>query len=208
MKYIVISKDELSDSVTASALEAKRSELVEIIDNFGQNTGLYIAKVSDSNRPDSLKQYRRMDKDQLRSVVDAIKASQNPNRLILPSYKNSAFQDPEGKRARFSGGFKMTVPAGEVQSQDFILAEDRFITGGLYHVEGSNFGDRLDFDVVHPLAGVIDNHVSNWYVWDGPTKLDTYPAKLTAGLILRLTYTNIGSSEATVLVNLILHKVS
>jgi hypothetical protein len=205
MKYIVLQKDELSNSIKASV---HTDSLTSITDSAGSDTGFYIAKVADSNNSDALRTYRRFTKDQLRAVVNAIRNSQNPNRKILPSFKHSAFQDPEGKRARFSGAFKMTVPAGEVMSQDFILADDRFITGGLYQVQGSNFGDRLDFDVVHPVAGVIDNHVSNWYVWDGATKLETYPAKLTAGLILRLTYTNVGSNEASVLVNLILHKAT
>lgn len=208
--YIILHMQEMDDAIKQCVEQNAHTKVVDIYDmqENPKPTGYCVAPVPDGQMPSLLKPYRKFNEEEVKVAIDNIKNGNNVQRFVLDRIKMSAFSDPEGKRARFTGGFKMNIPAGETVTQDYLITEDRFVTGAKYWVEGSNFGDKVDFDVIHPVYGIsLDKFIANWYVWDGSEQLDTYPAKLVAGLILRVTYYNTGVDDAKFIVNMFLHKV-
>jgi hypothetical protein len=114
-------------------------------------------------------------------------------------------------------GAMMTVSAGQTTNVDLTLTDDCLITGA-WLVSDSNtaFGDYACLQVVdttgitgYPAGTVLSQFVTNWYVipnmdeqFDVP-----YPAKIIAGLTLRLVYISTGTNNAFIAVNYKLHKV-
>lgn len=205
-QYVLIRKDELTDSLMQALDIGHRVRLTSIQDAQGNETDYYVAKVTTESYPEALKGYKRFTKEEVKPLIQNIKNGMSVQRLMMPSQKISVFPNPEGVRARFRNGFKLTVGAGQTVSQDFLLTEERLLTGAKIWGSNVNFGDSATFEVVHPLLGVMDRFVENWYLADGWDTIDAYPARLPAGLILRVTYKNTGSSQARLLVNLFLHK--
>jgi hypothetical protein len=103
-------------------------------------------------------------------------------------------------------GIAETVTAGQTKNIDFALTDDSLLAGGtVLLVKGAAQGDKIDFQVVHPVAGVLLTFVKDWYVNPDSTKQDVptapYPAKLFAGLILRLVYYSVGETDVWVAIN-------
>ena len=97
-------------------------------------------------------------------------------------------------------------------SQDYTLTDDMLLTGGILLVKGGKFTDRIYLQVVHPIAGVVDEFVSGFRVAEDSNeqfKIDLpYPAKIPAGLKIRCKYvssSDVGTRD--VAVNFFLHKV-
>jgi hypothetical protein len=86
--------------------------------------------------------------------------------------------------------------------------EDRWVDGGALLYKDANPGDYVTFQVVHPLAGVIETYVPSWLIVPGTGREEVrvYPAKIPAGLILRLLYVNTGETSAYCGANYRLHK--
>lgn len=95
---------------------------------------------------------------------------------------------------------------------DLPLTDDYLITGGRLCVEGGNLQDKIFMQVVHPIIGVVNEFISGFRVAPDTTlQLDLeigYPAKLSAGLIIRCKYiANSSIGTRKIATNLFLHKV-
>ena len=152
-RYIIVHKNEIRDSLLKDIGYKSSKSFTVIHDAWGNETSYYVGRIQHDRTPDELSKYKIMDRAQLDITVASIKGLEIPDHILRPSVKQSAFQDPEGKRARFKGAIKFTIPAGETISQDFIITEKRLITGAIYKVQGSNFGDFVELEVIHPILG-------------------------------------------------------
>lgn len=119
------------------------------------------------------------------------------------------FADADGFRARFKG-VKGTVTAGTTTNLDHVLTEERWIDGvEITHVGGAP-GDTVNFQIVHPIAGVLDQFGETWNIDSTAGKQGavvlSYPAKIPAGLTIRCAYTSVGETNVWIGVNLRLHK--
>lgn len=132
--------------------------------------------------------------------------------MINSTYKPNNISEFEASKlnANFQGISGICI-AGQSLNLDLTMTEDHLITGVQLLAKGSNFGDRITLQVVHPVYGVVNQFASDWQVCsDSEIKLDKeviYPAKLFTGLILRVLYVSTGSIPVQVLVNYDLHKV-
>lgn len=103
-------------------------------------------------------------------------------------------------------GVSTTVPAGTTVNLDLTLADDCLMAGGTgFLAKGAAPGDTVDFQVVHPVNGVIAQFITDWYVNPDSTEQfvppSNYPAKIFAGLILRVVYHSTGASDVWIAVN-------
>jgi hypothetical protein len=125
-----------------------------------------------------------------------------------------AFSDSEGMRFR-GASFIDTVAADSTKSIDYKITEERYINGGKLIVKNMGDDDRITFQVVDKDnifgfgAGVVlDEFIKDFYLPLNESlnvQLE-YPARIMAGLYLRLIYTNTNTTEtATVKCNLYLH---
>lgn len=127
---------------------------------------------------------------------------------FTPNVKPAALPDPEQYRFRGDSPPWTTCAASTATSLDLTMTEERFVDGGTIIVKDANPGDYCTFQIVHPTAGVVEQFVNKWHVVPGTTQMDVkvYPAKVPAGLIIRVVYNNVGSNPAECGVNLRLHK--
>jgi hypothetical protein len=102
-------------------------------------------------------------------------------------------------------GVSGTATAGTTTNLDLALTDDILLAGGsIFLAQGAAAGDKVDFQV---LAGgnVIAQFISDWYV-DPSTVVQqvpqsNYPAKLFAGMVLRVAYHSVGTSDVWIAVN-------
>lgn len=120
--------------------------------------------------------------------------------------KPTAFPDPDGKRARLYGTHLLVCPANTSTSQTYTLLANRYMDGAEYLCEGGQFGDYVDFQVIHPTLGVLDDFCTRWYVLPGRSLYKLYPAFVPAGLDIKVTYVNTGTNAAKLALNLMLHQ--
>jgi len=123
------------------------------------------------------------------------------------------FTNPSGFRFR-GASFSGTVSAESTADLDYEITQERWINGGRLLVSNIGQEDKITFQVVDKNnilgfgAGVVlDEFIKDYFVPDTgnlEVKLD-YPAKIIAGLFLRLKYTNSNSSDITIKCNLYLH---
>lgn len=110
-----------------------------------------------------------------------------------------------------------TATAGQTTNLDLKLVDDCFLTGGILRTNMANFGDYATFQVVdvdnilgYGAGTVLGQYCTNWYMrsdaQEQVNESTSYPAKIKAGLYLRLAYTSTGLSNVTVTVNYRLHK--
>ncbi len=206
-KYIIIHKNEISQAILMELNYSKDQNIAIIPSPSSDDSGYRVLSLKNNTYPNSIKDYKKMDVTEVQNSIAAIKSGNNTERFSKAYSRKSAFKDSEGKRARFKGGFKFSAPAGQQTSQDFTLTEDRLFTGANYKATSSNFGDYIEFEVVHPVYGTLDKFIETWYLSDDYVSEDAYPAKIPAGLTLRVTYNNVGAQEAKIWINLKLHKV-
>jgi hypothetical protein len=113
-------------------------------------------------------------------------------------------------------GVFTTVTAGSTVNLDYTLTDDCLITGMELIVNNGNYGDTVLLQVLdptgftgYPAGTVLDQYASNWNV--APTtnsQFDiVYPAKVIAGLTLRVVYASTGTGNVFVAANYKLHKV-
>lgn len=108
-------------------------------------------------------------------------------------------------------GTEFVVPAGTTQNLDIPISDDSLVMDSCILVEGAVRGDKWTMQVVHPVAGVMFQGVTNWLV--DPTKMQqpipkaNFPAKVFAGLILRVVFQSTGGADVWVGINLDKDKV-
>lgn len=120
-----------------------------------------------------------------------------------------------------------TAAHGESTNIDLLMTDDFLLTDGILFANNSTWGDKIDFQVVAPtgfsnvnVAGgytftedtVLLQPLTDWII--NPQKIDqsgtmaNYPAKIYAGLILRVVYHSISNTtDVGVGINYKLHKV-
>lgn len=125
---------------------------------------------------------------------------------------NSVFYNAQGTMG--------TCTPGGVTNVDLKMLDDNFLTGGHLRVKGQTFGDFLHVQVVDKdnIIGyganvVLRQFVTNWYLSaDDSQQADfglPYPAKVIAGLYIRIVYNSIaltGTPFPQLAINYDLHK--
>jgi len=114
-------------------------------------------------------------------------------------------------------GVSGTLTAHTTSNLDLLMSDDCLITGAWLVVNGGNYGDYACLQVVDVSGAfsgtpntVLNQFMTNWYL---PPSTDTqfdlvYPAKIYAGLTIRVVYTSTGLiTPPFVAVNYKLHKV-
>jgi hypothetical protein len=121
-------------------------------------------------------------------------------------------------KLNFNGmGVIGTATAGTTTNIDLALTDDNLITGAMLQCQNMTWGDSVSLQVVDvtgvyaPAGTVLSQFVTNWYViTDFERQIDlqiNYPAKLLAGLYIRVSYTSTGTTAVNVSANYTLHKV-
>lgn len=129
------------------------------------------------------------------------------NKKIVPD------TDPYSNTDQFKAaciGFTGTATANQLTNIDFTLADTRYLVGVSVILKNQKFGDKITFQIVHPLAGVVNEFATNWNISEDSEdqgKVE-FPlrGKIPAGLKIRLAYTSIGNSDVLVACNLIMHE--
>jgi len=127
--------------------------------------------------------------------------------------RTRAFVNTDGFRFR-GASFTGTATAGQSTSIDFKLIDDRYCNGGRLLVSQTGQEDQITFQVVdkdnilgYGAGVVLDQFIDGYYIPASDTlevKLD-YPAKIIAGLYMRLIYKNTSLTDTIVKCNLFLH---
>jgi hypothetical protein len=143
---------------------------------------------------------------------------QEPNLVDLPAGKVLAteslpFTNPSGFRFRGSS-FSGTVSGESTADIDYEITQERWVNGGRLLVSAIGPEDKITFQVIdkNNVLGfganvVLDEFIKDYFVPDGgnlEVRLD-YPARIIAGLFLRLKYTNSNTSTIAIKCNLYLH---
>ena len=143
---------------------------------------------------------------------------QEPNLVDLPADKVLAteslpFTNPSGFRFR-GASFSGTVSGESTTDIDYEITQERWVNGGRLLVSAIGPEDKITFQVIdkNNVLGfganvVLDEFIKDYFVPDEgnlEVRLD-YPARIIAGLFLRLKYTNSNTSSITVKCNLYLH---
>lgn len=115
-------------------------------------------------------------------------------------------------------GMQFTAVAGQTTTSDMAISDDMLIDGGMLIALNATLGDKVNFQVIDKdnvmqlgANTVLGQYVTDWYM--NPQESiqlnfeNTYPAKLYAGLYLRVVYISVGQNNVDVLVNYRLHKV-
>ena len=133
------------------------------------------------------------------------------------TYKPIKVSDFESSKLNYNAqGVATTITAGSAQNLDYLLADDCLITGAWMMSNDGYFGDTANFQIVdttgftgYPAGTVLNQFITNWYI--PPTMDDQfdlqYPAKIIAGLTLRLAYQSTGPTDVFLAINYKLHKV-
>lgn len=132
-------------------------------------------------------------------------------------FRPTTYLDFSSDYLRFnSQGVSTTGIAGTTFNLDLAFTDDHLISGAWFIVSNGNQGDTCDFQIIDTTGAftgtagtVLNQFITNWLV--PPTvdeQLDIiYPAKILAGMSLRLVYTSTGTSNPFVALNYKLHKV-
>lgn len=103
----------------------------------------------------------------------------------------------KSKLNKAARGMKQTVTLGGTCNIDYTLADDMLLAGGsVFLVENVRWGDKVTFQVLNGST-VLAEFITDWYL-NPETKQQavpssSYPAKIYAGLTLRIIYTSTGN---------------
>lgn len=127
--------------------------------------------------------------------------------------RTRAFTNSDGFRFR-GASFSGSVSANSSQDIDYKISAERYINGGRLLIDNIGNDDKMTFQVVdkdnvlgYGAGVVLDEFIKDYFI---PTtgnlevRLD-YPARIYAGLYLRLKYTSSHESGCSVKCNLYLH---
>ena len=126
-------------------------------------------------------------------------------------------QDFDKTKLNFKAqGVMANVSPGQTANLDIALTNDVLLTGAWVVTNNGNWGDTATFQVIDGtgqftgVAGtVLNQFILNWYLPSQTAdQFDIeYPAKILAGMTLRLVYTSTGTNSPFVAVNYKLHEV-
>jgi hypothetical protein len=132
-------------------------------------------------------------------------------------YNPLHIDDFEKDKLNYNGqGISVTITAGQTQNLDYTLTDDCLITGAWIISNAGNYGDYVHFQVVDPSGtftgtpGTVLNQFATmlYFPAQADTQIDiVYPAKILAGMTLRVVYTSTGDTNVFLAVNYKLHKV-
>lgn len=125
------------------------------------------------------------------------------------------FSESYGFRQR-SRGFTTEINAGVTSNIDCLISEERYITGLQIILQNQVFGDTMTLQVVdvnnilgYGAGAVLDEFGKNWNVSPDTACQgiieNPYPAKIAAGLYIRVVYTSTGQTNIKVGLNFFLH---
>lgn len=134
------------------------------------------------------------------------------------TFKPAKVSDFEASKLNFNGqGLIGTAIAGQSTPLDFQITDDCLLTGAILLSKNSVFGDHINLQIVDvdgllaPAGTVLNQFVTSWYLADDIQKqLDmqvAYPAKIYAGLYIRVVYISTGNNDVDLAINYTLHKV-
>jgi hypothetical protein len=130
-----------------------------------------------------------------------------------PIVRSTPFSDSGGFRFR-GCSFTGSSPTGTATPIDFKIENERYVNGGFLIVDKIGSDDRMTFQVVdkdnvlgYGFDVVLDEFIKDFYI---PTKSELnialdYPARINAGLYLRMIYTSTHADGANIKCNLYLH---
>lgn len=130
-----------------------------------------------------------------------------------PILTTSPFSDAVGFRFR-GASFKDTVATNTTKDIDYLISQERWINGGRAIIDNIGADDKVTFQVVDKdnilgfgAGTILDEFISNFYIpQDGNLEVRlAYPARIIAGLYIRLKYTSTHVSGCTLKCNLYLH---
>jgi hypothetical protein len=132
--------------------------------------------------------------------------------MIDSTYDPQKVTDFEKSKLNFSGkGVYGSCSESTTENIDFVLTDDVLLTGGIMRVKNGKFQDKITLQVIHPVAGVVNEFITDFGInEDAQKQFDIslpYGAKLPAGLSIRCVFTacaDVGLREITV--NYYLHK--
>jgi hypothetical protein len=120
---------------------------------------------------------------------------------------------------RFRGyGMSGTATKNTTTNIDYKLLEQRYLNGCMLIIKNQVFGDKVKFQVVDVdnILGlgantVLDEFGTDWYVSEDSQDQGMitipYPAKIVAGLYIRIVYNSVGTeNDVQLKCNLFLHK--
>lgn len=110
-------------------------------------------------------------------------------------------------KAFYGRGFSGTVTAGTVGNVDLTLPVAAHIDAISIYVKDQAWGDKVAFQIVHPIAGVVNDFAADWYINSSREKQEIVnPPQISglipAGMIIRVAYTSVGSTDVQVNCNL------
>ena len=197
--YLIQTVEEVSFS-TSSALITDIGSGDAVISKTGDNSG-HITNIS--------------------LAVDYLKNNPGPQDVDgAPLVRPRAFHSSDGFRARFKGALAGTANKNNITDIDYLVSEERYITGVRLIACDAVIGDSVDFQIVdkdnilgYGAGVVLDTFGESWWIDPTtPTQPDvvvSYPAKILAGLYIRVKYTSIGTADdVDVRANLYLHKAA
>ena len=148
-------------------------------------------------------------------------------------YDPDSTGDFSKKGFNFNGqGIMATITPGTAQNIDLKLTDDHDFTGVQYLIWGGSKGDFVNLQVVDADGSLTNTQVpgyptgvtysmvpgypgfgqyaTNWYVnTDGagtPINIP-YPAKVLAGMTIRIIYNSVGTTAVTIAINFNIHKM-
>lgn len=132
----------------------------------------------------------------------------DPTKVVLPPF---AITDNYFYRGQ---GFAFNVPAGTTLDHDIEILDEKAIDGSEIWVASNVFGCKANFQVVDkngiysPAGTVLNQFAFDWNLHPSGTNKTSpgYPAKLLAGLFVRIKLTNPSASPVKVYGNLFLHE--
>lgn len=115
-------------------------------------------------------------------------------------------------------GTKFTAILGTETIHDYLVSDDYLIDGAIIIAISATIGDKVTCQVIdkdnvmgYGANVVLGQYVTNWYMNPNESiQMDfksDYPAKIFAGLYLRIKYTSVGATNVEVITNFKLHKV-
>lgn len=121
--------------------------------------------------------------------------------------------DLQSDQVNFNGqGVFATCLENETKNIDLTLTDAHFLTGGELIVKGAKSDDKVCLQVVHPVAGVLHQFVTDFRMRTDSENQSgfnlPYTTKLPAGLIIRAVYIATSEvSERKISINYMLHKI-